>query len=219
MAQVNETKSTADTLTVNKSLTVTGTITGSLSGNASSATNATYANNFGTSSAYCSYDLATNNTSDTWVPVLCDTKLQHRVIPTAYNNDPSTLSVKYATSAGSATKATQDANGSDIAGTYVPQIKYLGDGVDLNTVLTSGFYRLSGEPTNGPGGISYGQLIVSRAGGDTVAQLAFPFSVSACYIRAASGVTVSENPSWHDWRAVTFDDQFSYSDGTLTISI
>ena len=41
MAQVNETKSTADTLTVDKNLTVTGTITGSLSGNASSATKAT----------------------------------------------------------------------------------------------------------------------------------------------------------------------------------
>ena len=128
-------------------------------------------------------------------------------------------SASHATTAGSATKATQDANGNDIASTYVPQIKYLGDGVDLNTVLTSGFYRLAGEPTNGPGGIGYGQLIVSRAGADTVAQLAFPWSVSACYIRTASGVVVSENPSWHDWRAVTFDDQFSYSDGTLTISI
>ena len=37
MAQKNETKSTADTLTVDKNLTITGTITGSLSGNASSA--------------------------------------------------------------------------------------------------------------------------------------------------------------------------------------
>lgn len=229
MAQANETKSTADTLTVEKNLsvegdvTVTGTITGTLNGNAASANTATYSPNFGTSSAYCSYDLATNNTTDTWVPVLTgdinSAILQHRVIPVAYNNDPSTLSVNYATSAGSATKAAQDGNGNNIASTYVPREYGLAGGVDLNTVLTSGFYRLGSEPTNGPGGISYGQLIVSRAGYDTVAQLAFPYSCTRCYIRTASGVVYSSTPSWHDWRCVTFNNQFAYSDGTLTIDL
>lgn len=33
-------------------------------------------------------DHGTNNTSDTWVPVYSNNKLQHRVIPTAYNNAP-----------------------------------------------------------------------------------------------------------------------------------
>ena len=42
-------------------------------------------------------DLDTNNTTDTWVPVLSDVKLQHRVIPVAYNNAPSTLDVNSAT--------------------------------------------------------------------------------------------------------------------------
>ena len=34
------------------------------------------------------WDLSTNNTSDTWVPVLRSGTLQHRVIPTAYNSTP-----------------------------------------------------------------------------------------------------------------------------------
>ena len=43
------------------------------------------------------YDLYTNNTTDTWVPVMNSGKLQHRVIPAAYNNAPSTLDVNSAT--------------------------------------------------------------------------------------------------------------------------
>lgn len=51
------------------------------------------------SGQWCGYtnDLSTNNTSDTWVPVLTNNTIQHRVIPTAYNSDPSTLSVASAT--------------------------------------------------------------------------------------------------------------------------
>lgn len=41
-------------------------------------------------------NLSTNNTTDTWVPVLNGSTLYHRVIPTAYNNDPSTLNVNTA---------------------------------------------------------------------------------------------------------------------------
>ena len=43
------------------------------------------------------YDLYTANTTDTWVPVMHSGKLQHRVIPVAYNNAPSTLDVNSAT--------------------------------------------------------------------------------------------------------------------------
>lgn len=41
-------------------------------------------------------NLSTNNTTDTWVPVLNGSTLYHRVIPTAYNSDPSTLNVNTA---------------------------------------------------------------------------------------------------------------------------
>lgn len=59
--------------------------------------NTLHATNF--SGQWCGYtnDLSTNNTSDTWVPVLTNNTIQHRVIPTAYNSDPSILSVASAT--------------------------------------------------------------------------------------------------------------------------
>jgi hypothetical protein len=44
-------------------------------------------------------DYNTANNNDTWVPVLNNQTIQHREIPKAYNNDPSTLSVNHAVSA------------------------------------------------------------------------------------------------------------------------
>lgn len=60
----------------------------SYSGNSATANQATYASNFGNPSSYWACDLATENTSDTWVPVINGGKLQHRVIPTIYNSSP-----------------------------------------------------------------------------------------------------------------------------------
>ena len=53
---------------------------------AASATNATYATKFGSASSNVSYDLSTNNTVNTNVPVLNNGKMQYRVIPVEYNN-------------------------------------------------------------------------------------------------------------------------------------
>ena len=55
------------------------------------------------------FDLATNNTSDTWVPVLKNNTLQHRVIPAAYNDTPDKLAVD---------SAKKDGNGNVITDTY-----------------------------------------------------------------------------------------------------
>lgn len=52
-----------------------------------------------------SCELAANDTTNTWVPVFVGGAIRHREIPAAYNNAPSTLSVNYANSAGSATNA------------------------------------------------------------------------------------------------------------------
>jgi hypothetical protein len=64
-------------------------------------------------------DTYTKNTGDTWVPVLKGKTVQHREIPLAYNNDPSTLSVKYATTAGSANSVAWN-NVSGKPATYSP---------------------------------------------------------------------------------------------------
>lgn len=59
--------------------------------------NTLHATNF--SGQWCGYtnDLATADTTNTWVPVLSEKNIRHRVIPAAYNNAPSTLDVNSAT--------------------------------------------------------------------------------------------------------------------------
>ena len=41
-----------------------------------------------------SNEISTNNTSDMWVPVFSNSKIQHRVIPTAYNTAPGSVYTK-----------------------------------------------------------------------------------------------------------------------------
>lgn len=71
--------------------------------------------------------------------------------------------------------------------------------IDLNAVVTSGFY-LVGTPTNGPTGFANGQLIVSR-GGDRASQIAIAAG-GRMWVRGASGLTGT--PVWGVWRAVAF---------------
>jgi len=58
-----------------------------------------------------------------------------------------------------------DITGGAITGTTLGTIS-LPHGTDLNTVLTSGFYRINNMPANAPAGASFNQMIVCR-GSDT----------------------------------------------------
>ena len=88
---------------------------------------------------------------------------------------------------------------------YVPKTTSLADNVDLNTVITSGFYRLNSNPVNGPGGtdnLSHGQLIVSK-GADTIAQIALSYDQTNMYIR--TGNQINTTPNWRNWKKVSTD--------------
>ena len=76
----------------------------------------------------------------------------------------------------------------------------LADGIDLNTVQTSGFYRLKSTYTNGPSGgsMGFGQLIVCSGGGDTISQFAMPYSSSVVYVRNGNVVN-NTSGVWKDW--------------------
>lgn len=74
----------------------------------------------------------------------------------------------------------------------------LSDGVDLNTVTTSGFYRLQSTYTNGPSSMSYGQLLVVHGGGDTISQFAMPYSSSVVYVRNGNVVN-NTSGTWKAW--------------------
>lgn len=120
---------------------------------------------------------------------------------------------------GTATKATQDAAGNTITSTYATNTA-LGNKVDktimlnacdLNDIVTSGFYRFTGDAanyTNRPlltnTSCAYAQMIVSR-GGDTIVQMIFPYDNSEIAIRSGSGIGKS-SPNWREWKRVVNND-------------
>ena len=75
----------------------------------------------------------------------------------------------------------------------------LADGTDLNAVVASGFYRLLGTHGNAPPGVSHGQLIVSRGGGDTILQIVTGHSNGEIYWRQGNPPDVGGGGSWSAW--------------------
>lgn len=74
--------------------------------------------------------------------------------------------------------------------------KILSDDDDLNTLYVSGMYRVSGSTKNCP--YAYGQVLVIGGGGDTVAQMCFPFSGDECKVRWGNPSPLGAG-SWADW--------------------
>ena len=93
---------------------------------------------------------------------------------------------------------------------YVPKEVVVADGVDLNTVLESGFYRLSADHVNAPDNldVNYGNMIVSR-GADTALQIVTPYSGAArlCYrsgvVKNGAFVNVT------NWRHILDNETYS----------
>lgn len=74
--------------------------------------------------------------------------------------------------------------------------KILSDDADLNSVLTSGMYRVSGSTKNSPG--AYGQVLVISGGGDTAAQLYFPWDTNE-KVMVRGGNPISSKGGWGEW--------------------
>lgn len=74
----------------------------------------------------------------------------------------------------------------------------LANNIDLNTVTTSGFYRINSGSSNAPGGsVSWGQLIVSMGGGDTITQIYSAYDSNDMWYR--SGYGIGGTPTWTAW--------------------
>lgn len=80
----------------------------------------------------------------------------------------------------------------------------VGDGYDLNGVLSSGFYRLASAHPNMPTGCDYGQMLVIQGGGDTITQICISYS-NVAYMR--SGNALSPSGGWSGWREIEFADK------------
>ena len=115
--------------------------------------------------------------------------------------------------------ASDFASSADLSG-KVDKQTYLGNTIDLNTVKTSGFYRLNSQTknlVNAPTGIDlgFGQMLVISGGGDTISQLAMPYNNSRIYVRNGNTVNNS-NGTWHDWATVA--NTSDIGNGTIVIN-
>ena len=80
--------------------------------------------------------------------------------------------------------------------------------VDFNSITTSGVYRYEDTTANGTTNAPshrYGQLLVLHGGGDTIAQIAFPYEDSKnIEFRAGNPSDVGGPGSWFEWKKLAF---------------
>lgn len=86
---------------------------------------------------------------------------------------------------------------------YVAKRNQLENNVDLNTVTTTGFYRLNNTHANSPSA-PFGQMLVCQAYGDTIAQVVFRYNEPKMFLR--TGNVVNNNAGlWTEWKTVSTD--------------
>ena len=81
----------------------------------------------------------------------------------------------------------------------VPVLNGLPSGTDLNSVTTSGFYRINENPINAPSGSAYGQMVVVHGGNDTIAQMIFPYNSLKMYFRSGNPAEIGGSNGWKEW--------------------
>ncbi|MBW8380964.1 MAG: shufflon system plasmid conjugative transfer pilus tip adhesin PilV, partial [Youngiibacter sp.] len=113
--------------------------------------------------------------------------------------------------------------GLDVAGTFylngepiTAVNKALDSGTDLNTVTTSGWYRLSGSHSNAPSNYAYGQMLVIHGAFDTIAQLLFPYNDDTVWRRSGNPTNVGGSGAWRTWTQVGGGSYLPLSGGTLS---
>lgn len=77
------------------------------------------------------------------------------------------------------------------------------DGVSLNTLVTSGVYRLNASHGNAPANASWSQLLVAHAGGDTIFQIVIPHAADSLYYRSGNPMDVGGSGSWRAWKELS----------------
>lgn len=97
----------------------------------------------------------------------------------------------------------------------VVQTSTLATSTDLNTIVTSGFYRIGVTPVNAPPSVDYGQLIVSR-GQDTVLQIATQYQTGVVWFRHGSPTQVGGVGVYTPWRLLGGNEYVVVTSGTFT---
>ena len=136
----------------------------------------------------------------------------------AWANLPATTAAAIAnTPAGSITETNVQGALNGLGTRKVETSINLAAGTNLNSVVTSGFYRMLGTPVNGPTGVGDSQLIVSR-GLDTIAQISINYSSGIVYVRTGSPPDVGGASAWGNWiqQATTADVALKANKGANT---
>lgn len=77
---------------------------------------------------------------------------------------------------------------------------------DLNTLTTSGFYRLSGTNDNMPSGGAWSQLLTMYGGGDTITQIIGDYANGKIFTRSGNPTDVGGSGKWTAWKTIAFTD-------------
>jgi hypothetical protein len=85
---------------------------------------------------------------------------------------------------------------------------------DLNTLTTSGFYRVNSTNANRPG--DWGQLLTVYGGSDTIGQLYFDYVSGNTFSRAGNPSNVGGSGAWSAWR--TNLNSFNYNSYAPTLT-
>jgi hypothetical protein len=82
------------------------------------------------------------------------------------------------------------------------------DGVDLDTLIDSGMYRLNDETVNGPPGVSlsWSQLLVIHGARATIAQIAVQYSLGKMFVRSGNPPQVGGTGKWTVWKELATVD-------------
>lgn len=94
---------------------------------------------------------------------------------------------------------------------YVTKSNNIPNYIDLDTVITSGFYRIQENCVNRPYQCNWGQLLVVRGGGDTITQIYGDYSTGNLYTRSGNPSNTGGGGSWTPWRQI-----ISESGGTMS---
>jgi hypothetical protein len=89
-------------------------------------------------------------------------------------------------------------NNTDV-GALVSESIALSSGTDLNTIVTSGFYRLNTGLNFPDDSANYSQLIVSR-GGDTITQIVSVYGTGTLWTRSGNPVQTGSTGVYSPWR-------------------
>jgi len=114
---------------------------------------------------------------------------------------------------------TTDAKGRVIAGTNPTTLAGYGltdamkvggiPGVDLNTLTTSGVYRIQNTEANRPSSLQWGQLLVIQGGADTITQIYGDYTAGTLYTRSGNPSNVGGVGSYSPWRTLLGDHNYS----------